>query len=168
MHQVPSEPRVRLVAVTSMTASVLLISGPLAASPSSAVQQTASDAANVEAVARRLVEADNAGDLEGVLAGYADDAVLLPPGRPHVAGHEAIREHYAALFRDLRFEVEIDVAEVVVSGDLAYVRGETRGAVIARRDEGRTPVHDDYLMVLRRSPDGAWRITRLIWNAAAS
>jgi uncharacterized protein (TIGR02246 family) len=51
----------------------------------------------------------NAGDLDGVVATYADDAVYLPPHHKAVHGREAIREYLKAPLghgvSDLAFEV---------------------------------------------------------------
>jgi hypothetical protein len=54
-------------------------------------------------VAERQIEAFNRRDLDGFMALYADDAVVMafPSGTVMAAGRAAIREHYAAMFRTL-------------------------------------------------------------------
>jgi hypothetical protein len=55
------------------------------------------------------LEAYNARDIDGFVAAYADDVVIGDPsGQVMMAGHEAMREQYGALFEcspDLRAEI---------------------------------------------------------------
>lgn len=122
---------------------------------------------DVMAAINRLIAADNAGDLEGVAASYAEDALLIPPaGAAHIRGRAAIREHYRRLFAAQRFEIELDIEEIEIDGGLAYVIGTTGGFVVSRSDGERRRVNDDFLMVLRRASTSEWLVARLIWNAA--
>jgi uncharacterized protein (TIGR02246 family) len=120
----------------------------------------------VRAVVTGLVAADNAGDLEAVMAAYTEDAVLLPPGGSPIAGGAAIREHYAGLFAGLTMDFTVSSEETVVSGDWAFNRGITAGVTQSREDGAPTRHRDHYFAVLRKGADG-WRIARLIWNPAA-
>jgi len=43
-----------------------------------------------------------AGDVEALLALYADDPVLMPWGQPPVFGKDAIRPFYQSVFKGLR------------------------------------------------------------------
>ena len=120
----------------------------------------------VESVVRGIIAADNAGDLDAVVAHYADDAVLLPPNGRIVEGKEAIRERYRTGFERFRFEVSITLKETKVSGDWAFNRGVTKGRLVPLAGGEARSLNDQYLMILRRMPDGAWKIARLIWNSA--
>ncbi len=120
----------------------------------------------VESVVRGIIAADNAGDLDAVVAHYADDAVLLPPNGRIVEGKEAIRERYRTGFERFRFEVSITLKETKVSGDWAFNRGVTQGRLVPLAGGEARSLNDQYLMILRRMPDGAWKIARLIWNSA--
>lgn len=122
--------------------------------------------AEVEIVVKGIIAADNAGDLEAVLAHYADDAVLLPPNGPIVEGKDAIRERYRAGFEQFRFDVSIAISETKVSGEWAFNRGATQGKLIPHDGGDAVTLNDQYLMILRRMPGGAWKIARLIWNSA--
>jgi uncharacterized protein (TIGR02246 family) len=128
--------------------------------------QPATDSARVYAVAAGIVAADNESALERVLAYYAEDAILMPPNSPTVLGIAAIRPRYEVLFRDYRPAIEGAIDEVVVRGDLAYVRGRNGGTLRGRNGASDRALNDVYVMVLRRSGDGEWRITRLIWHSA--
>lgn len=121
----------------------------------------------VTSVATGIIEADNARALDRVLALYAPDATLLPPGESPVAGKEAIRPRYESLFAAFTPEIVSRVDEVCVSGFLAYVRGHNRGRLVARGGGPDRVLDDPYLMVLRRQGDGSWRISRLMWHRGA-
>jgi uncharacterized protein (TIGR02246 family) len=119
----------------------------------------------VRAVADGIVAADNARDLEGVMASYAEDAILMPPGEAPVQGRAAIRPRYEALFRDFDPAIEPHVEEVCVSGGVAWVRGRNGGRLVPRGGDGTARELDDvYLMLLARGDDGAWRIGHLMWH----
>ena len=115
---------------------------------------------------RRLVDADNAADLEAVLDSYTVDAVLIPPGRQHISGNQAIREHYSGLLAANRLEIQLEITEAESSGTLGFVVGRTIGAAITLADGDRTAIYDDFIALVRRDSDGAWRIHHLLWNAA--
>ena len=59
-------------------------------------QQSASDINAAESAFRSInkswFEAYNAGDVDGIVALYAEDAVVSAPGTPAARGHAAIRE----------------------------------------------------------------------------
>ncbi len=122
------------------------------------------DSAEVRAVIDRISEADREGDLDAVMALYAEEAVLMPPEGPVVVGREAIGERYAAGFAEATLDFTTTHHETRVTGDWAFDRGITRGRYVWRDGRPPTPFSDKYLMILERR-DGAWKIARLIWNA---
>ncbi len=144
------------------TLALLLVAVACAAEHRDATQLTA-----VRQVIERVIAADNAGDVDAVMAQYAADAVLLPPGAPAVAGAAAIRARYAAGFQQFRLEVAFESHETRVAGDWAFDRGVTRGRLVWHDGRPPTPLADHYLMVLIRQPDGAWKIARLMWSPTA-
>jgi uncharacterized protein (TIGR02246 family) len=127
-------------------------------------RRRAPDDAAVRAVATGIVEADNARDVERVLGYYADDAVLLPPNEPPVKGKAAIRPRYEALFAGFDPAIEGRLDEVAVTGPSAFVRGHNGGRMTERGSGEHRPLDDDYVMLLRKGADGAWRISHLIWH----
>jgi uncharacterized protein (TIGR02246 family) len=121
----------------------------------------------VRSVAAGIIAADNDRALDRVLDYYANDAMLLPPNEPPVAGLDAIKPRYQALFSHFDPSIEGRIDEVCVSGTLAFVRGHNGGRLHAR-DGGQDRELDDlYLMLLQRESDGLWRISRLIWHRAS-
>ncbi len=141
-------------------------SGAAGETPAPAAAEEEGDEAAIRRLLEEIIAADNRGDLETVADLYADDALLLPPGSPPVRGREAIRAHYTAIFNASRLKLAAESLETLVAGDWAIDRGVTAGLVIPKETGEPRTVNDAYLMILRRDPDGAWRIWRLIWNAA--
>lgn len=124
------------------------------------------DSAGVRAVALGIVAADNARDLAAVLRYYAPDAVLLAPSAMPVAGIDSIRSRYEALFAGYDPAIETVIEEIIVRGDLAYVRGRNGGRLLGRGGMSDRLLNDIYVMILRRAPQGRWLIWRLIWHGA--
>lgn len=120
--------------------------------------------AAVEQTLREIIAADNRGDLEAIVNLYAPDAVLIPPDENPVTGREAIRRRYSDGFSQFSMEVSFDSAETVLAGEWAFNRGKTTGTLIWLDGRPPTPLNDDYLMILEKSPRSGWQIHRLIWN----
>jgi uncharacterized protein (TIGR02246 family) len=146
--------------------TVFLFAATLSASTSPSQNQSASgDHAAAAKVLAGIVAADNAGDLDAVIASYADDAILLPPNDVSVVGKQAIRARYEEGFRHFRFDIVFTADETHIFGDLAFIRGTINGRTVPKGDEPSRKIHDKYIMVLHRQKDG-WKIARLIWNAS--
>jgi uncharacterized protein (TIGR02246 family) len=124
------------------------------------------DLASIRVVTSGIIAADNTGNAAAVVRFYADDAVLLPPNDAPVVGKDAIRARYDEGFRHFRFAISSSSEETHVFGDWAFDRGTTVGKTIPKTDEPSRQIHDKYVMILHLEPGGAWKIARLIWNAA--
>ena len=119
--------------------------------------------AAIRAVAIGIVEADHRRDLERVLALYAEDAVLLPPGEAPVQGRAQIRPRYQALFASVTPEIQIRIDEACAQEGLGFVRGHNGGRLVPRAGEPRA-LDDGFLMLLRRDAGGEWKISHLMWH----
>lgn len=142
-------------------AAVLLAAASVVCDPKAATVR------EVRAVAAGIIEADNASAIDRVLAYYAPEAVLLPPGQPPVVGKASIRPRYEAMFAAFAPALVARMDEACVSGSLAFVRGHNRGRLASRKGGPDQAVDDPYLMLLARGADGAWRITHLMWHRSA-
>jgi uncharacterized protein (TIGR02246 family) len=118
----------------------------------------------VRAIATGIVAADNRRDLEQVLSYYAGDAILLPPGEAPVAGRDKIRPRYEALFAGFSPEIEPRIDEACVAESFGFVRGRNGGRLVPRSAGEPRALDDTFVMLLRLEPDGAWRISHLIWH----
>lgn len=106
----------------------------------------------------------NKGDVAAAAGVYTQDAIVLPPGRPSVAGRDAIREFWVAAAQQLGVTgVTLQTSELQLAGDTAFEVGSyTLSGREGLLDEGK------YIVVWRRQPDGAWKWHRDIWNSNRS
>ncbi len=110
------------------------------------------------------VQAENAGDVDGILRTFADDVVVMPPESPPVRGIDAAEEFLQEFLDAFSVEIELTSEDIVVDGDLAYDWGTVSGTVEPEGGEAQ-PMRNTYLLVYERAADGAWRQSKHIWNA---
>jgi uncharacterized protein (TIGR02246 family) len=109
-----------------------------------------------EHVIELLTEALNSGDVDGAMALYETDATFAPQPGEEVKGYEAIR---AALdqFIALKPRMGGEITKVMTAGDVALVmnRWQLEGT---QADGALVEMRGHSADVLRRTPDGDWRI----------
>jgi uncharacterized protein (TIGR02246 family) len=108
-------------------------------------------------VVERFGDCLNRGDLDGALALYEPGAAFqAEPGGPPVRGTDAIREALNGFFA-LRPEISGEIVKVVEAGDVALVmnRWEMRGT---QPDGAAMSLAGTSADVVRRQPDGSWRV----------
>lgn len=117
--------------------------------------------AAIEATAVSYLTAFNREDVAGVIATYADDGVLMAPGRPSSAGKEALAKIYPGVFGKIDFNMAYEIKEVVqTSADWAFVRSATKGTETIKATGEVAPATYEELFLMRKSADGAWNIAR--------
>ncbi len=124
----------------------------------------ADDAATIRAGTEMWVQLFNSGSASGLVALYADDAVLMPPGAPSARGQAAIKAHLAkeiagAKAGGVAFVLGTE-NEVGVSGELAW----HSGTYLVKNKAGATVDAGKYLETWRKA-GGKWRLIRDIWNS---
>jgi uncharacterized protein (TIGR02246 family) len=132
--------------------------------PTTGAEDGAGEIAQIKKVLAEIIAADNASNVERIVALYDEDAVLLPPVGLAVVGKAAIKERYRQGFEKAKLEVAFHSEETQVTGAWAFDRGLTRGRNFWSDGSEPTKFEHKYLMILKRQPDGAWKIARLIWN----
>ena len=120
---------------------------------------------------RRDIEANIALDTEKLLALRTDDVVYLVPGRAPLLGQDAVRKYLGEVRGQLAnwdmLAYEESWQEVQVVGDFAFEWGTVN---IRARQEGErreSAAVRNVMQVLRRQPDGDWKIARAVWNIQA-
>jgi ketosteroid isomerase-like protein len=103
---------------------------------------------------RAFFKDTRANGLEGWLAWFTDDAVVVPPSGPLVVGGEAIRRHYEQRgFPPKGFLWEPSQASISSAKDFGWTIGSWGS------DAGGTAVWSGkYLTVWRKGSDGEWRV----------
>ena len=109
------------------------------------------DIAELRRMAREFAAGFNTGDVDRIMRFYDDTYVDVNLRRP-VQTWEERRAYYAQVIRKgVRVDVQPD--EVLVEGDLAFVRGS-----IDVKREGSPPIQLRYLELARRQPNGSWKV----------
>ena len=131
---------------------------------------TTGDPEDVEAIlqqSRAFSAAYVRGDIDALVAIYADDGVAAAGGRDFVRGAEALRQFWALPEGRVVTRHAAEPVELHVEGDLAYDWGYYEGAV-TQDGEARPPFRGKYLIVWQRDTDGRWRMAHDMWNALPS
>ncbi len=102
----------------------------------------------------RMTEAFHNGDIEGVMASYTDNAVVVFDRETPVSGHDAIKEKFMGAFA-IKPRFEYDGHEVFVAGDTAlhiapWVMKATLPDGASIEDRGLS------VASLKRQEDGRW------------
>jgi uncharacterized protein (TIGR02246 family) len=107
-----------------------------------------------EDLSRFFLERANAGDVEGVVALYEPDAVLVGPGGQVISGTQALRQAYTQLFAGKpAFAGETQAA--IHNGDLALT--STRFTTSSVGPDGKPmTMKSATAEIARRQPDGTW------------
>src|SRR5215831_8544490 len=92
--------------------------------PSAPTDTRAADAAAIQALDEQWSATAAKNDVDGTVAFYADDAVLLPPNAPIATDRKAIRESWAGLLGPgAAVSWKVSKVEVAKSGELGYLYG---------------------------------------------
>ena len=146
-------------------ALALTASASFGAGPSSL---TADDRSKIESVLHAYRTAWLANDAEGVLRLFTEDAVLMPHhGVKPVVGKAAARAFWfpagpptTVTLLDQTFD------EIAGVPELAYVRGHSKveWTTGTGADAKRSGNAGTNLTILRRQPDGSWKIAVQMWD----
>lgn len=110
------------------------------------------------------VEAYNRGDAAATADFYTEDAKVLPANMEMVSGKQAIQEFWKTAMEMGVKKMNLETAEVGYDGNLAYERGVSIVNIEPKGEQARTE-RGKYLIVLKRQPDGSWKVALDIWNS---
>ena len=101
----------------------------------------------------------NSGDVDAIVALYADNARLMPPNGEASVGHDGVRAAFGAMI-EAGLRADLTAVQVESAGDVAFVVGTYQlmaGDVVS--DRGK------YVETWQRGADGNWQMTNDIWNS---
>ena len=124
----------------------------------------AADEAAIRAINPVWFNSYRAGDVNSIVALYAEDAVVSAPGTPAARGQAAIREFFV---KDIANSTAAGVTlnaglttDAGVSGDLGWEWG-----TFSVTDKAGTTVDTGKYVTVYARKDGKWLIIRDIWNS---
>lgn len=146
----------RLVPVV-LAALAALSSAPMARAETAdekALMQTSRDWAKTAA----------SGDVEAMVAYWSDDAVVLPPNKPPLAGKAAIRAFVEESLKIPGFAItwEPQSASISADGSLGYLVETNR--VSFTGEKGDAVVIEGKALTVWRKTAGRWQCVADIWN----
>jgi ketosteroid isomerase-like protein len=155
----------RILAACTVAASAALAACSGGSTPR---HDRAADEAEIHKLIDSIAGSFKTGDMEKVLAIYADDVLVLGIDQPDVAGKDAWRKILADQPKDVTIEVRMDTKELEIAGDLAYERG-TYTAEISSKATGALvqTVTNRHIHIFKRQPDGHWKAWRLMENSTS-
>ena len=129
-----------------------------------------SDIAAVKDMLKKYMKGCNTGDFDFWMSLWADDGVQMPPDAPARVGKEQIRENMKPVFDQFNLNIEVDIAEGKVYGDLGLTRC-TYTLDLTPKAGGETihAVPDNKALTLyARQSDGSWKIVYDCFNSNVS
>jgi ketosteroid isomerase-like protein len=131
-------------------------------------EPTNKDLEAIEELHRQDVAATKAGDYETLMSLMDEECIVFPPdsepedGRAYLSRFRASSDSIEPEPKILEFLQ--DWEEVRLLGEFAYEQGIVRYAV---RDASGAILRETQRLVrlLRRQPDGEWRVLRAMWHA---
>jgi uncharacterized protein (TIGR02246 family) len=146
--------------ITSTLAAAGLLTAAGTITTSSAAAE-ADDRAAIESTMSSYNAALNGGDTAAVLPLYTEDGIFMPPYSQSAIGQEAVRKAYNDVFKELKFNVKFNIAELVqMAPTWAYVRTNSAGTTAHHSTGKTTSEANQELFIFKRGDDGTWRIAR--------
>lgn len=121
----------------------------------------------IRCIREAYVQAEKAGNFEPVASFVSGNLTVLPPGHPPIEGKstwEDVFNDVTADHPERDHSIKYSSDETVVSGDLAVDRGTGTETKIG--DDGdRIQNYFKYLWTYRRTDDGSWKLTHIMWSS---
>ncbi len=123
------------------------------------------DLAAIGDVRQQLIDALNADDIEGIMAGLTADHLTMPPNEPTPQTLDALRSWHERRIAALNMNLAVSSSEVKIGGDWAIDRFSGTVTLIPR--DGGASIQDTQktLWIWHREADGSWKLSRAIWNS---
>jgi uncharacterized protein (TIGR02246 family) len=149
----------------ALSAAFLLVGCQTASTPTLGMHE--SDLRSLRDADAAWEHAWSSKDFDKAVAGYAEDATLLVPYAPAIAGRENIRANLKPFFDDRNFSVHWEAAnlEVAQSADLGYTQGNLEYTMTDPATNKLISDKAKYMTVWKKQPDGVWRVVEDMFNS---
>ena len=106
----------------------------------------------------------NSSDSELAVSLYTEDGVFMPSGAPTAEGTESIKEAYDFVFSQIQLNIEFNIEEIVIEGDVAYATSTSEGTSLIHSTNTIVPEENRELFVFKKV-NGDWKISRYMFNS---
>lgn len=109
-------------------------------------------------------EAMQRGDAEALASLLTEDAEFWTHGVAPLIGRQVLLDTLTPVLTGYEVEQELDIQELVVSGDLAFMRGLEHNVMRAKDGSQILELRQRAFSIMRREADGKWRFSRGMTN----
>ena len=95
---------------------------------------------------------------------YAKDAIVIGQPFPTATGIEEIVSLYTDFLSKLDFNVQFDLLELELSGDLGFIRTRSHGTIVPKGQKPTGSEGNREIFIVKKIR-GAWKFYRYIFNA---
>ena len=95
---------------------------------------------------------------------YAKDAIVIGQPFPTATGIEEIISLYTDFLSKLDFNVQFDLLELELSGDLGFIRTRSHGTIVPKGQKPAGSEGNREIFIVKKIR-GAWKFYRYIFNA---
>ena len=127
-------------------------------------EQTAAAKADIAAYIDAYAATLKAGDVNGWIALWADDARRMEPFQPARIGKDQIMASIQTFLDTFAIDLKINNEETTIAGDWGYISGTFLYSAIQRAGGGTMEISGSYLSIMQRQADGAWKVFRECYN----
>ena len=128
-----------------------------------ASRQKDADIAAIRKLSESFQAAVNGKKVDQILNLVTDDVVLVPPEGMPVVGKLAVEESYQRLFSGFDLKQLIEIEDVYITGDRAFIWGTT-SITITPRGGQQKQTRGTGMTIAQRQRDGSWKISHGINN----
>jgi len=146
------------------TSLLLLTLAALSGCKSAPAPLTDADRATARQMDSAFGAATSAGNVEGMMAGYAPNAMVMPPNMPTAHGSDQIRQLWQGTTSQ-KATLQLTQETADGAGDFMFTSGKYHFQYLPAET---SPSEDGkYLLVYRRGADGKWMIVAESWSSNA-
>ena len=127
------------------------------------VAKQAKEKSVIEKLILSFPESLKATDIPKVSSLFTSDAIVMGNNAPTVKGSEQINGLFENIFKKMTLDVTYVINEVVINGDYAYVRTNSKGNNVVKANEENIPVNYRELFMVHKDK-GEWKITHYMGN----
>ena len=139
----------------------MLVAAGVAAVAGSAAADTVGD---LQKIMEKYAAALKAGDVDTLVGLYSPNGVFMREEMKAVVGQDALRAAYKEVFAALKLDLQFTVREAEEAGDMAWLRGVSKGTVKILKTGVEAKQGYNQLVVLRKE-GGAWKIRSYLYGS---